>query len=59
MPASAVGSQTSVEQQDDNKDENMTDDSTATPTVAAIDSRDSRPLAASKQQIQEKKPEKK
>ena len=60
LPASAVGSQTTVEQQDDNKDDNATDDSAALATAApAIESRDSRSLAASKQQIQEKKPEKK
>ena len=58
LPASAVGSQTTVEQQDDKKDDNLTDDSAA--ATPAIESRDSRSLAASKQQqAQEKKPEKK
>ena len=63
MPASAFGSQTTIEQPDDNKDDSITDDSSAmtaaTATVAATESRDSRSLAASKLQAQEKKPEKK
>lgn len=63
LPASVVGSQTTVEQQDDNKDDSLTEDSAAlagaAPAVAATESRDSRSLAASKLQTQEKKPEKK
>lgn len=64
LPASAIGSQTTIEQQDDNKDDSLTDDfsamaAAATPVVAATESRDSRSLAASKLQAQDKKPEKK
>ena len=64
MPASAVGSQTLIEQHDDNKDDSITDDLYMSALAAATaasgtESRDSRLTAAPKQQALEKKLEKK
>lgn len=63
MPESAIDSQTTLDQQDDNKDDGLVADESvalAAATVSAIESpRDSRSLAASKLQAQDKKPEKK